>query len=1099
MKNKTYLCSIILTMLLMIPSRTYSQSSGQNYIMTETMLDASGKRSIKTVQYYDGLGRPSVLVTGGVSTSGKYVYSMTEYDMMGRESKKWLPSVGGATPDIISDKDIVGLSKSTYRDNRAYSITSYDALDRPLASTTPGDLWEGKSKNVEYITNDKVKNIVNKYVITSASNTFKQDGIFGTGSLMGERTTDEDGHTIEVYKDLIGNVVLERRDGNNDTYYVYDRGLLRVVIPPLWQETKNSSLLYKYKYDGHGRCVEKTLPGCSPIKFWYDKYGRVAFMQDYRMREAKKYRYYLYDGLSRLVVQGMCTGGAKTVDSTYAAMAVYGSGSKQVDNSNYYVDAKYKLDNPTLEIVNYYDGYDCVNSKAFSEVTSTWNLKSKSDVCTTTLQTAQMVTDNKGKRYFRVMYYDEKGRCTEMNSTSIDGYFIKTNTSYSFTDKPTKTVTRTYKGSLSSLQHTLVDLIVYNDVCDLPEKEYIKLDNNTEECIAEYVYDDLGRLKESKSNNGVIRDTYSYNLHGWLTNHQVFDSKIHYAPLFKEKLYYADGPNARPCSNGNISAQVYTDAYDQWNERGYLFSYDGMDRLTDATYRAGTDLSKRGQYDYSESVRYNANSAMTKLERMGKSLQGASGYIDNISFTYSGNQVVKAKDSGMPSSMMGDVFHFAGDNIEHTDYYSFGYEYSYDGCGALTGDMNKGIRQIKYDFNGLPTSVWFKDGSITEYVYTADGTKLKTIHRTAVEGTAATGGVPYLSEQNTLRKDSTLHVGAYELCSNSSDKYFFVNGYIGFERGRLDSYFYYAKDHLGNVRHVDRSTPGRDNGIVQITNYYPFGGILNESFNRVDYQNKLYNGKEYDRMHGLNLYDYSARQYDPAIGQFTSMDPLCEKYYHISPYAYCAGNPVNGIDINGDSITILAGKETFVYSPGTTYEGKNEFIKKCCEILNNLNENGGNELLTELHQSDNVISFETGKRTGFKAKSPARAGLALLLKGKVNSIDSKRIGCGGQIFVNFNQDVSCPTEKGEESAPWYIIFGHELKHAANANKGMADNNPYDPKHVDPNLRQVTKDELSAMMYENYLRQKAVLPKGKHLPLRTAYSMYERELFFPVNP
>ena len=389
---------------------------------------------------------------------------------------------------------------------------------------------------------------------------------------------------------------------------------------------------------------------------------------------------------------------------------------------------------------------------------------------------------------------------------------------------------------------------------------------------------------------------------------------------------------------------------------------------------------------------------------------------------------------------------------------------------------------------------------ITEYVYTADGVKLKTIHRTAVDGIEADGSSPELSEQNTHHKDSTLYVGAYEIGTGLKRcKYNFANGYVDISGAYVQSYNYFAKDHLGNVRHVDRSTPGRDNGIVQITNYYPFGGILNESFNRVDYQNKLYNGKEYDRMHGLNLYDYSARQYDPAIGQFTSMDPLCEKYYHISPYAYCAGNPVNGIDINGDSITILAGKETFVYSPGTTYEGKNEFIKKCCEILNNLNENGGNELLTELHQSDNVISFETGKRTGFKAKSPARAGLALLLKGKVNSIDSKRIGCGGQIFVNFNQDVSCPTEKGEESAPWYIIFGHELKHAANANKGMADNNPYDPKHVDPNLRQVTKDELSAMMYENYLRQKAVLPKGKHLPLRTAYSMYERELFFPVNP
>jgi len=52
-------------------------------------------------------------------------------------------------------------------------------------------------------------------------------------------------------------------------------------------------------------------------------------------------------------------------------------------------------------------------------------------------------------------------------------------------------------------------------------------------------------------------------------------------------------------------------------------------------------------------------------------------------------------------------------------------------------------------------------------------------------------------------------------------------------------------------------------------------------------------------MHGLNLYDYSARQYDATIGQFTSMDPLCEKYYHISPYAYCAGNPINATDPDG--------------------------------------------------------------------------------------------------------------------------------------------------------------------------------------------------------
>ena len=52
-------------------------------------------------------------------------------------------------------------------------------------------------------------------------------------------------------------------------------------------------------------------------------------------------------------------------------------------------------------------------------------------------------------------------------------------------------------------------------------------------------------------------------------------------------------------------------------------------------------------------------------------------------------------------------------------------------------------------------------------------------------------------------------------------------------------------------------------------------------------------------MHGLDWYDYHARQYDAALGQFTTMDPLCEKYYHINPYMYCAGNPVMYVDPDG--------------------------------------------------------------------------------------------------------------------------------------------------------------------------------------------------------
>ena len=52
-------------------------------------------------------------------------------------------------------------------------------------------------------------------------------------------------------------------------------------------------------------------------------------------------------------------------------------------------------------------------------------------------------------------------------------------------------------------------------------------------------------------------------------------------------------------------------------------------------------------------------------------------------------------------------------------------------------------------------------------------------------------------------------------------------------------------------------------------------------------------------MGGLNLYDFSARSQDPTLGRFTTVDPKAEKYYSISPYAYCAGNPMNVVDPTG--------------------------------------------------------------------------------------------------------------------------------------------------------------------------------------------------------
>ncbi len=58
-----------------------------------------------------------------------------------------------------------------------------------------------------------------------------------------------------------------------------------------------------------------------------------------------------------------------------------------------------------------------------------------------------------------------------------------------------------------------------------------------------------------------------------------------------------------------------------------------------------------------------------------------------------------------------------------------------------------------------------------------------------------------------------------------------------------------------------------------------------------------YGGKELDMMHGLNQYDFAARQKDD--WRFTTVDPLAEKFYNISPYAYCANNPMKYVDPTG--------------------------------------------------------------------------------------------------------------------------------------------------------------------------------------------------------
>jgi RHS repeat-associated protein len=110
-----------------------------------------------------------------------------------------------------------------------------------------------------------------------------------------------------------------------------------------------------------------------------------------------------------------------------------------------------------------------------------------------------------------------------------------------------------------------------------------------------------------------------------------------------------------------------------------------------------------------------------------------------------------------------------------------------------------------------------------------------------------------------------------------------------------EEYHFFLTDHLGNNRVVVKAD---GTTIVQKSDYYPFGMSIADNTGS-EAQPYKYNGKELDQMHGLNTYDYHARQQDFQTGRFTSVDPLAEKYYSWNPYAYCANNPIKYIDPTG--------------------------------------------------------------------------------------------------------------------------------------------------------------------------------------------------------
>ncbi|MDD6833412.1 MAG: DUF2778 domain-containing protein [bacterium] len=117
--------------------------------------------------------------------------------------------------------------------------------------------------------------------------------------------------------------------------------------------------------------------------------------------------------------------------------------------------------------------------------------------------------------------------------------------------------------------------------------------------------------------------------------------------------------------------------------------------------------------------------------------------------------------------------------------------------------------------------------------------------------------------------------------------------------------YFYIKDYQGNVRVV----LNKANQPVEVNSYYPYGGLMAATTTEGTQPYK-YSTKELDRENGLDLYDSKARMYDPTIGRTPTLDPMAEKYYSMSPYLWCAANPVEYCDEFGDTINAVFDKST---------------------------------------------------------------------------------------------------------------------------------------------------------------------------------------------
>jgi len=712
-----------------------------------------------------------------------------------------------------------------------YKSTLKKEIEEIAAPGTDWSMSNGHTVKMEALTN--TANEVKWFKATSAwnattkvySNTLATTGYFTAGTLNKQVIKSENwnsgkNNTAEIFKGTDGKIHLKRTYNNNqahDTYYVYnDRGQLAYVVTPeaadvtLTQEVLNE-LCFQYNYDAGGALVEKKVPGKKWEYIVYDKGGRLAFsgpnLSPFGTGE-EGWLFIKYDYLNRVVYKGFYTGHAVSVanrsvlEGLLKNQTVHNEKRQATTVTVDGVSLSYTNEVfPTASVmmleVNYYDSYGFANGPSAPEnvngVAPNTNVKG----LLTGIWTRNLTTAAEKKGDLTYLLYDAKYRPIRVHTNNIQGGSTQVNSVFNFFGNPTQIQT-VHKKTSSSAVVTTVENFTYN------AREYLMKHTHTvngqaEELIASYEYDGLGKLIRKNVGNTATKPLqkvdYKYNVRGWLkqinnpnnlnenSDNDLFGLTVNYntaenLPATVKKQY-----------NGNISSVEWKTRTDNI-KRGYVYSYDDLNRLTDASYLKNSIVTG----GFKEQTAYSKNGNITSMNRTAE-IDGQVVAIDDAAYNYSYNKLMSVADATNHPQGINDV-NKNGD------------DYAYDAFGNLIADKNRKITSITYNHLSQPVTMTYATGDKITFTYDSNGYRIK---KTVVQN-GVTNTVEYLD--GFEYKDNVLKYIATK------------EGFIKFENGQYN-YVYQHKDHIGNVRLVYQDI--NKNGTVETTeilnesNYYPFG------------------------------------------------------------------------------------------------------------------------------------------------------------------------------------------------------------------------------------------------------------------------------------